>query len=129
MKRWGFKGQPATHGQTKTHRRPGCIGINGMARVWKGKKMPGHVGNKRRRALGLQVLRINTEHNVMWVTGRGIPGAVGAIVHLHDTMLPLKRRLIHPPCPANFAKLTEHTDEYAQGIHRFADPTIAFSEV
>lgn len=38
MKRWGFKGMPATHGATKTHRRPGNIGSQGNARVWPGKK-------------------------------------------------------------------------------------------
>jgi large subunit ribosomal protein L3 len=46
MKRWGFKGQGASHGNTKSHRRPGAIG-GGRAdpgKVWKGKKMPGHMG-------------------------------------------------------------------------------------
>lgn len=39
MKRWGFKGMPATHGVTKTHRRPGNIGAGGeKARVWPGQK-------------------------------------------------------------------------------------------
>ncbi|GBP87001.1 39S ribosomal protein L3, mitochondrial [Eumeta japonica] len=46
MKRWGFKGMPASHGVTKTHRRPGNIGSGGgKARVWPGTKMPGHMGN------------------------------------------------------------------------------------
>lgn len=47
MKRWGFKGLPATHGVTKSHRRPGAIhGGAGKARVFPGKKMPGHMGNR-----------------------------------------------------------------------------------
>lgn len=47
MKRWGFKGMPASHGVTKTHRRPGNIGSGGQkARVWPGQKMPGHMGNR-----------------------------------------------------------------------------------
>lgn len=47
MKRWGFKGMPASHGVTKTHRRPGNIGAGGeKARVWPGTKMPGHMGNR-----------------------------------------------------------------------------------
>ena len=45
MKRWGFKGQPASHGNTKAHRRPGSIGgRTDPGKVWKGKKMPGHMG-------------------------------------------------------------------------------------
>lgn len=47
IKRWGFKGMPASHGVTKTHRRPGNIGAGGnKARVWPGTKMPGHMGNR-----------------------------------------------------------------------------------
>lgn len=47
MKRHGFKGMPASHGVTKTHRRPGNIGAGGeKARVWPGTKMPGHMGNR-----------------------------------------------------------------------------------
>lgn len=59
MKRWGFAGQPATHGQTKTHRRPGCIGHGaGKANVLPGKKMPGHMGNRHRFLRGLRVCEI-----------------------------------------------------------------------
>lgn len=47
MKKWGFKGMPATHGVTKSHRRGGCIaGGAGKARVYPGKKMPGNMGNR-----------------------------------------------------------------------------------
>lgn len=55
MKRWGFHGMPATHGVTKTHRRPGCIGMGRNRRVQKGKKMPGHMGNKIGKCRGLEV--------------------------------------------------------------------------
>lgn len=56
MKRWGFKGLPASHGVTKSHRRPGNVGGGGaIARIWPGTKMPGHVGNEQRTQLGLQV--------------------------------------------------------------------------
>lgn len=55
MKRWGFHGQPATHGQTKTHRRPGCIGHGRDKRVMPGKKMPGWMGNRWKLSRGLQV--------------------------------------------------------------------------
>ena len=56
MKRWGFKGMPASHGVTKTHRRPGNIGSGGeKARVFPGTKMPGVQGNKMRTTRGLTV--------------------------------------------------------------------------
>jgi len=56
MKRWGFKGMPATHGVTKTHRRPGNIGSGGTkARVMPGTKMPGHMGNRWRIIKGVRV--------------------------------------------------------------------------
>lgn len=126
MKRWGFKGQPATHGQTKTHRRPGCIGTQGMARVWRGKKMPGFMGNQLRKLKGLKVLRINTEYNVMYVIGKNIPGPTGAMLHIHDTILPNKRKIIQPPFPTNFEEVTEHRDEWIEDLHRFGDPSITF---
>lgn len=56
MKRWGFKGMPASHGVTKTHRRGGNIGAGGgKARVWPGTKMPGHMGGRTRTLRGLKV--------------------------------------------------------------------------
>uniref|UniRef100_A0A3B5MU37 Large ribosomal subunit protein uL3m n=1 Tax=Xiphophorus couchianus TaxID=32473 RepID=A0A3B5MU37_9TELE len=74
MKRWGFKGQPASHGQTKTHRRPGASGPGGdPAKVFKGKKMPGRMGNTYITAHGLKVWRVNTKYNVLYVHGT-IPG-------------------------------------------------------
>lgn len=57
MKRWGFKGMPASHGVTKTHRRPGNIGSGGaLARVKLGTKMPGHMGNRWRTIRGVKVI-------------------------------------------------------------------------
>lgn len=56
MKRWGFKGMPATHGTTKTHRRGGNIGGGNLkAGVWAGTKMPGNMGLRRRIHRGLRV--------------------------------------------------------------------------
>ncbi|GAB5576848.1 39S ribosomal protein L3 [Prionailurus iriomotensis] len=79
MKRWGFKGQPATHGQTKTHRRPGAISTGDVARVWPGTKMPGQMGNKDRTEYGLKVWRINTKHNIIYVNG-SVPGHKNCLV-------------------------------------------------
>lgn len=47
MKRWGFKGLPASHGVSLTHRSPGSIGNRkSPGKVWKGKKLPGHMGDE-----------------------------------------------------------------------------------
>ncbi|KAL2076698.1 hypothetical protein ACEWY4_027702 [Coilia grayii] len=88
MKRWGFKGQPATHGQTKTHRRPGALGPGGdPAKVWKGKKMPGQMGNRFKTELGLKVWRVNNRFNILYVHG-SVPGHRNCLVKVQDTTLP-----------------------------------------
>ncbi|XP_012883494.1 PREDICTED: 39S ribosomal protein L3, mitochondrial, partial [Dipodomys ordii] len=82
MKRWGFKGQPATHGQTKTHRRPGAISTGDVARVWPGTKLPGRMGNVDRTSFGLRVWRVNTKHNIIYVNG-SVPGHKNGLVKLN----------------------------------------------
>ncbi|XP_063041053.1 39S ribosomal protein L3, mitochondrial [Engraulis encrasicolus] len=88
MKRWGFGGQPATHGQTKTHRRPGSLGPGGdPAKVWKGKKMPGQMGNTWATQYGLKVWRVNNRFNILYVHG-SVPGHKNCLVKVRDTALP-----------------------------------------
>nr|XP_050853841.1 39S ribosomal protein L3, mitochondrial isoform X1 [Vespula vulgaris]XP_050853850.1 39S ribosomal protein L3, mitochondrial isoform X1 [Vespula vulgaris] len=68
MKRWGFKGMPASHGVTKTHRRPGNIGCGGkMARVMPGTKLPGHMGNRWRTIRGYRVRLNKNIYNYMYI--------------------------------------------------------------
>ncbi|XP_055298649.1 39S ribosomal protein L3, mitochondrial [Sitodiplosis mosellana] len=129
MKRWGFKGMPATHGVTKTHRRPGNIGSGGAkARVWPGQKMPGHMGNRHRKLKGLQIVRINKEYNVMWVTGQNVPGEHNNFVYIYDTILPLKRNIIQPPFPTRFDDDGGEVDVFADGFHDFRNPTIFYED-
>jgi len=126
IKRWGFKGMPATHGQTKTHRRPGNIGTSGMARVWPGKKMPGHMGNRWRMMRGIRILRINHEHNVLFVLGCSIPGEINSFCQINDTVLPLRKPQEPLPFPTDFSKCDD--DVWADDMHDFRDPTITFIE-
>ncbi len=73
VKRWGFGGGPKTHGQSDRHRAPGSIGAGtSPGRVWKGKKMAGHMGNKQITTAGLQVVAI--EGNKIMLKG-AVPGA------------------------------------------------------
>ncbi|XP_076647321.1 mitochondrial ribosomal protein L3 [Halictus rubicundus] len=130
MKRWGFKGMPASHGVTKTHRRGGNIGSGGaMARVMPGTKMPGHMGNRMRILKGVRILRINTKYNVLWVLGHNIPGETNNILYLYDTILP-HRRCTSPNFPTYLANQDEDTlpeNLYAEDVHPFGDPTIEFT--
>ena len=77
MKRHGMKGGNASHGTTKTYRKMGATGGGqDPGRVWPGKKMAGRMGNKRVLTLSLQVHKIDTRWNVIYVKGcvSGAPG-------------------------------------------------------
>jgi large subunit ribosomal protein L3 len=77
--RYGFGGGPATHGNTR-HRKPGSIGPGtNPSRVIKGKRMPGHHGAKRHTELGLSVVKIDAERNLLFVRG-AVPGSRNGIV-------------------------------------------------
>lgn len=131
MKRHGFKGMPASHGVTKTHRRGGNIGGGGeKGRVWPGTKMPGHMGNRYRVAKGLKIYRINTKYNVLWVSGQGIPGETNSIVYVFDTKLPLRKPSNPVPFPTYLEDVDENTPEdiFDESVHNFSDPTIFYEE-
>ena len=72
MKRHGFHGGPATHG-SMSHRRPGSIGGTTPARVLKGKKMAGHMGNETVTIQNLEVVKVIPEKNLLMVKG-AVPG-------------------------------------------------------
>ena len=80
VKRHNFSTQDATHGNSLAHRAPGSIGQNQTpGRVFKGKKMAGHMGNVRRTAVNAEVVRVDAERNLILVRG-GVPGASGGRV-------------------------------------------------
>ncbi|XP_059471364.1 large ribosomal subunit protein uL3m [Neocloeon triangulifer] len=133
MKRWGFKGMPASHGVTKTHRRGGNIGAGGnKGRVFPGTKMPGFMGGRRRTIRGCEIVRINTKYNVIFVRGQAIPGGQNGIVFLHDTLLPLKWHKTSPKAfPTYFPQTQEEAplaDIYHQDLHNFAAPSILYED-
>lgn len=75
IKRHNFRAQDATHGNSLSHRAPGSIGQNqSPGRVFKGKRMAGHMGNVRCTTLSLEVVRVDVERNLLLVKG-AIPGA------------------------------------------------------
>ena len=80
IKRWNFSMQDATHGNSLSHRAPGSIGqCQTPGRVWKGKKMAGHMGSERTTTQGLQVVRVDAVNNLLLVKG-AVPGATGSEV-------------------------------------------------
>jgi large subunit ribosomal protein L3 len=80
IKRHHFKSQDATHGNSLAHRAPGSIGQNQTpGRVFKGKKMAGRMGNVRRTAQNLEVVRVDAERNLLLIKG-AVPGHSGGSV-------------------------------------------------
>ncbi len=80
IKRWNFGMQDATHGNSLSHRAPGSIGnCQTPGRVFKGKKMAGHMGAERVTVQGLEVVRIDEEKGLILVKG-AVPGANGSDV-------------------------------------------------
>lgn len=78
VKRYGFKGQHMTHGYM-THRRPLSSGATGPQRVFKGTRKPGHMGSDNVTQLGLKVVKVDSERNLILVSG-SVPGANGSLV-------------------------------------------------
>lgn len=77
--RYGIGGGPGSHGNTR-HRRTGSIGPGtNPSRVIKGKRMPGHMGDTRKTELGLRVVRVDAERNLLFVRG-AVPGSRNGIV-------------------------------------------------
>jgi large subunit ribosomal protein L3 len=80
VKRWNFRMQDATHGNSLSHRAPGSIGqCQTPGRVFKGKKMAGHMGSERVTTQNLEIVRVDLERNLLLVKG-AVPGAPGGDV-------------------------------------------------
>jgi len=80
VKRWNFSTQDATHGNSLSHRAPGSIGqCQTPGRVWKGKKMAGHMGAEKQTTQMLEVVQVDTENNLLLIKG-AVPGATGSEV-------------------------------------------------
>lgn len=80
VKRWNFRTQDASHGNSLSHRAPGSIGqCQTPGRVFKGKKMAGHLGNARVTTQNLEIVRVDAERGLLLVKG-AVPGPVGGDV-------------------------------------------------
>jgi large subunit ribosomal protein L3 len=99
MKRHNFGGLPASHGVSVSHRSPGSIGQRQTpGRVFKGKRMAGHMGQVRRTVENLKVVRIDAERNLLLIRG-AVPGAPGSQVIVRPSVkaaAQLRRKRVAP---------------------------------
>ncbi len=86
IKRWNFRGQDNTHGNSISHRAPGSIGqCQTPGRVFKGKKMSGHMGAAKVTTQNLEVVRVDAEKNLLLVKG-AVPGPAGGDVYIRPSV-------------------------------------------
>lgn len=100
VKRHGFHGKKATHGTKDQERAPGSIGATEPARVFPGMKMPGHMGNKQITIKNLEIIKIDSANNELYIKG-AIPGSRNSLVIISS----------EGELKVNTASLAEKTDE------------------
>ena len=92
MKRWNFGGLRASHGVSVSHRAHGSTGQNqDPGKVFKGKKMAGHMGDKYRTMLNLEIIKSDPENNLLYVKG-SIPGGKNSTIYLRESVKDVKRK-------------------------------------
>ena len=94
MKRWNFGGLRASHGVSVSHRSHGSTGQRqDPGKVFKGKKMAGHMGDKLRTMLNLEVVKSDLENNLLYLKG-SIPGSKNSTVFLRESVKNVRRKTI-----------------------------------
>ena len=94
MKRWNFSGLRASHGVSVSHRAHGSTGQNqDPGKVFKGKKMAGHMGDKMRTMLNLEIIKSDVENNLIYLRG-SIPGSKNTTVYLRESVKNITRKTV-----------------------------------
>ena len=94
MKRWNFGGLRASHGVSVSHRSHGSTGQRqDPGKVFKGKKMAGHMGDKSRTMLNLEIIKSDVENNLLFIKG-SIPGAKNSTVFLRESVKNISKKTI-----------------------------------
>ncbi len=124
MKRHGFAGGPKSHGQKDRNRAPGSIGAGTYpGRVVKGKRMPGHMGNRRVTARKLRVEKIDAERNLLMVRG-AVPGARSTLVSVsYARGVPLADRVLPDDLAVDQAAEEAQVEETAADVTPAEAPT------
>ena len=109
MKRWNFGGLRASHGVSISHRAHGSTGqCQDPGKVFKGKKMAGHLGSERVTTQGLEVVRVDADRGLIWIKG-SVPGAAGGWVEVRDAVKGVKADDL--PYPAKLREAAKPADE------------------
>ena len=94
MKRWNFGGLRATHGVSVSHRSHGSTGQRqDPGKVFKGKKMAGHMGDKYRTMLNLEIIKSDLENDLLFIKG-SIPGSKNSTVYLRSSVKDVRRKTV-----------------------------------
>ena len=108
MKRWNFSGLRASHGVSVSHRSHGSTGQRqDPGKVFKGKKMAGHMGDKYRTMLNLEVIKSDLDNSLLYLKG-SIPGSKNSTVFLRESIKDVKRKTLIEKIEAK-AKLAAST--------------------
>ena len=104
MKRWNFSGLRASHGVSVSHRAHGSTGQNqDPGKVFKGKKMAGHMGDKMRTILNLEIIKSDLENNLIYLRG-SIPGSKNTTVVLRESVKNTTKKTINEKYEAKLKK-------------------------
>ena len=105
MKRWNFSGLRASHGVSVSHRAHGSTGQNqDPGKVFKGKKMAGHMGDKIRTMLNLEIIRSDEQNNLIYLRG-SIPGSKNSTVFLRESVKKVKRKTLNEKIDFNAKRI------------------------
>jgi len=104
MKRWNFSGLRASHGVSVSHRAHGSTGQNqDPGKVFKGKKMAGHMGDKMRTMLNLEIIKSDLENDLIYLRG-SIPGSKNTTVFLRESVKNITKKTINEKYEAKLKK-------------------------
>ena len=121
VKRHNFKTQDATHGNSLAHRAPGSIGqCQFPGRVFKGKKMAGHMGDKNTTVQNLEIEKIDLDENVLLVKG-AVPGSIGSFVKVTPSIKDGAKLSLEPIVEESVDAASE-TEEVVENVAEAATP-------
>jgi len=121
VKRHNFKTQDATHGNSLAHRAPGSIGqCQFPGRVFKGKKMAGHMGDKNTTVQNLEIEKIDLDENVLLVKG-AVPGSIGSFVKVTPSIKD-GAKLSLEPIVEEAEDAANETEEVVENVAEVATP-------
>ena len=127
VKRHNFKTQDATHGNSLAHRAPGSIGqCQFPGRVFKGKKMAGHMGDRNTTVQNLEIEKIDIDENVLLVKG-AVPGSIGSFVKVTPSIKDGAKLSLEPIIEEASDTATE-TEEVVENITEVATPEASKEE-